>query len=71
MSEDKRTEGRVDEDERGSLRDAPVTQSPASDGEAFREKCQKERESLTPHETADCAGTDLAELYENEEDGGS
>ncbi len=71
MSEDVRTEGRDDGDERGSLGDAPTTQSPAGDGDAFRERCQNEPDTLTPRETADCAGTDLAELYENEEDGGS
>ncbi len=33
--------------------------------------CREERDALTPKETADCAGAELAELYDNEEDGGS
>ena len=37
----------------------------------IRERCEEDRESLTSKETADCAGTDLADSYENEEDGGS
>jgi len=37
----------------------------------LREKCETDRESLSPRETAGCAGADIAELYENEEDGGS
>ena len=39
--------------------------------EKLREKCRTDRATLTPRQTADCAGGDLAELYENEEDGGS
>lgn len=36
-----------------------------------RELCRTERDALTPRETADCAGADLVDAYENEEDGGS
>lgn len=35
------------------------------------ERCRTERAELEPKETADCAGLDLAERYQNEEDGGS
>ena len=71
MSEDRRVDERIDDDERGALGDAPMTQSPVGEGDALRERCRNERDSLTPRETADCAGSDLAELYEHEEDGGS
>lgn len=57
--------------DRGALGDAPLSQSPAGDRDELREKCQNDRDSLSPRQTADCAGSDLAELYENEEDGGS
>ncbi len=60
-----------DRDERGALGDAPITPTPADDDEEFHERCRTDREALSPRETADCAGADLAELYENEEDGGS
>jgi hypothetical protein len=60
-----------DEERRTSLGDAPDTPLPGEDEEAFRERCDTDIESLSPRETADCAGADLAELYENEEDGGS
>ncbi len=34
-------------------------------------KCGAERETLAAHETAECAGADLAGQYDNEESGGS
>lgn len=58
-------------DGRKATDDAPMTPVPADDGEELRERCKTDRKSLSPRETADCAGKDLAELYENEEDGGS
>ncbi len=67
MNEDTRR----DEEARGALGDKPVSVSPAEDPQRFRELCETERDSLSPRQTADCAGADLAELYENEEDGGS
>jgi len=60
-----------DDERRTSLGNAPDTPLPGEDEESFRERCDKDLESLSPRETADCAGADLAELYENEEDGGS
>jgi hypothetical protein len=60
-----------DDEHRKSLGDKPDTPLPGEDEEAFRERCGTDLESLSPRETADCAGADLAELYENEEDGGS
>ncbi len=60
-----------DKREPESLGGAPDTSAPGGDMDEVRERCANDRESLTPRETADCAGTDLAELYENEEDGGS
>lgn len=50
---------------------APETPSPKGNLDELRERCENDRQSMSPRETADCAGTDLAELYENEEDGGS
>ncbi len=46
---------------------------PGSDEEldAASEACEHEREEMTPRQTADCAGADIAQAYENEEDGGS
>ena len=35
------------------------------------ERCQTDRESMTNKETADCAGVELKEMYENEEVGGT
>ena len=50
------------------LGDAPET--PAAETDILA-RCDTDRESMSPHETADCAGVELAERYENEEDGGS
>ncbi len=71
MNDDDRIDDGSQPDERGALGDKPLTQPPAGDMADLREKCQSDRDSLSPRETADCAGSDLAELYENEEDGGS
>jgi len=53
--------------ERESLGGKPTT----PEDENLRDRCESDRESLTPKESADCAGAEIAELYENEEDGGS
>jgi len=55
----------------GPLGGAPVSGGPDEDKDAFRDKCRTERDTMSPRETSDCAGTDLADEYENEEDGGS
>ncbi|GEM_PF-2014011 len=55
----------------GDIPNTPNTPAPAEDDDEFHERCRTDRESLSPRESADCAGADLAELYENEEDGGS
>jgi uncharacterized protein (DUF2249 family) len=60
--------GDQDEARTGATHGAPGTEG--TDDET-RRLCEQERESLTAKETADCAGTDLADSYENEEDGGS
>ena len=46
---------------------------PSSGGDEGEEpgRCREDRTTLTPKESADCAGAEMAELYENEEDGGS
>jgi hypothetical protein len=54
-------------EERDALGGKPVT--PIDEDLASR--CESGRDGLTPKETADCAGQELSELYENEEDGGS
>lgn len=54
-----------------SLGGAPDTPSPQGEMDDLRARCAHDRDAMTPRETADCAGTDLAEQYENEEDGGS
>ncbi|MDA3937060.1 MAG: hypothetical protein PF636_09475 [Actinomycetota bacterium] len=54
---------------RESLGGAP--DMPDAGDEEERLRCRTDRQALTPRQTADCAGNDLAELYENEEDGGS
>jgi hypothetical protein len=51
--------------------DAPSTGAPDEDVQAELERCRLESETLTGKETADCAGLQVAEAYENEEDGGS
>lgn len=50
---------------------APDIPVPGGDEDETNRRCREEREELTPHETADCAGVAWAEQYENEEDGGT
>ncbi|MDH4139543.1 MAG: hypothetical protein OEV43_03125 [Coriobacteriia bacterium] len=65
-------DNKKDTDERrSSLGGAPDTPTPEDSAEDQRDRCAHDRPRLTPRQTADCAGTDLAEIYENEEDGGS
>ncbi len=49
----------------------PEIPVPGGDADVLAERCAHERDRLTPHETADCAGARTAELYERDEDGGS
>jgi len=49
----------------------PAIPVPGDDEDELNRRCTEERDTLTPHETADCAGAKLAESYEREEDGGS
>jgi hypothetical protein len=51
--------------------DKPPSGGPDEDRQGLRDRCRDERETMTPQETADCAGTALAEEFEGEEDGGS
>jgi hypothetical protein len=51
--------------------DKPASGGPDEDRQQLRDRCTDERETMTPQETADCAGTALAEEFEGEEDGGS
>lgn len=53
-----------------SLQDAPASGG-AEEEEQLRKACRSNREAMTPKETADCSGTDLSDLYDSEEDGGS
>lgn len=62
------------DDKRGepaSFGEAPASGGADDDREEFLRKCDTERDTLTPKETSDCAGAELADEYENEEDGGS
>jgi len=43
----------------------------AEDRDGMREACAGDRREMDPHDTADCAGLNLVEQYEQEEDGGS
>lgn len=36
-----------------------------------REACTSDRADMEPHETAECTGAELADRYNNDEDGGS
>ena len=54
-----------------SLGDAPESATPGDDREELRRRCDVERDTMTPKETSDCAGSEIADEYENEEDGGS
>lgn len=49
----------------------PEVPVPVEDADELRRRCREERDTLTPHETADCAGAEYVERYENEEDGGT
>ena len=49
----------------------PESGGPDEERADLRERCATERETMVPHETAECAGTALAEEFEREEDGGS
>lgn len=51
--------------------DKPPSGGPDEEREGLHERCADERETMTPQETADCAGASLAEEFEREEDGGS
>lgn len=44
---------------------------PNDDTARTLERCRDARETMKPHETADCPGERLSEEYQNEEDGGS
>lgn len=59
-----------EKDDIGGMGDKPGTPLP-EDGDELVDRCLNDRESLDPHETAECVGLEIAEEYENEEDGGS
>lgn len=54
-----------------SPEEKPPSGGPDEDREDLRRRCRDERETMMPHETAECAGTALPEEFEREEDGGS
>jgi hypothetical protein len=55
----------------GPLGDAPESAAGGENRDEFLERCETERDTMTPKETSDCAGAEIADAYENEEDGGS
>jgi len=57
-------------DDRESMR-FPAPPVPDDEAGDLHRQCDEGRETLTPRDTADCAGLDLVEAFENEEDGGS
>lgn len=59
-----------DDDDDRTLAGPRIPVPETTDAELL-ERCVDEREDLTPHETADCAGAEIADKYLNEEDGGS
>jgi hypothetical protein len=59
------------EDKRTSMGDKPDIPRVEESGEAVEDACANDRDTLTPRQTADCAGREVAERYEQEEDGGS
>ena len=64
----------VDESKRApgaDLDGAPESAVSSDDRDEFLHRCETERDTMTPKETSDCAGAELADSYENEEDGGS
>ncbi len=58
-------------DEERDTRDKPAVPVPGGDENELIRACEEDRGSLTPKETADCAGATLVERYEIDEDGGS
>ena len=63
----------VQDEERGDETPRPRAFEPMPDEETekTKDRCAGDRSDMAAHETADCAGLDLIEEYENEEDGGS
>lgn len=61
---------RYDDDLERTPRGPAVPVPEEEKGELSR-RCVEERDEMTRHEKADCAGVALTELYDNEEDGGS
>jgi hypothetical protein len=49
----------------------PMDSPPEGDEDELHRRCETDRESMEPHETATCAGHELVERYQAEEDGGS
>ncbi|MBI5232242.1 MAG: hypothetical protein HY876_08775 [Coriobacteriales bacterium] len=62
--------GDRDSEDMGIPEGRPGTPVPDDDEDRL-ERCVTDRESLTPSETSDCAGMEIAEEFQNEEDGGS
>lgn len=65
----------MEHDERNNagqpLGGAPDSAAGGEDAEDFLRRCESERDTMSPKETSDCAGAEIADAYENEEDGGS
>lgn len=58
----------------GLERETPLGPAVPVDGDgadALRAACDGDRKDMLPRQTADCAGLELVESYEQEEDGGS
>jgi hypothetical protein len=63
--------GEHDERERTEPDGAPTLGGSEDEAARKREACASDRTDMEPHETAECTGTELADRYNNDEDGGS
>ncbi len=61
--------------EKGTAGDSSFDEAPrsatADESGDYRRRCESERDTMSPMETSDCAGVQIADAYENEEDDGS
>ncbi len=57
--------------DQASLTGKPEIPARGDDTDALIDRCENDRASMSPKETADCAGATIVERYETDEDGGS
>jgi hypothetical protein len=64
-------DGEHDERERTEPEGPPTLGGAEEEVARKRKACASDRTDMEPHETAECVGTELADRYNNDEDGGS